>query len=236
MPPASERLDHLVGLGRARLLDRFRPQRHAAIAVFAIFADILVVADIFLKLLDERLGGVGRQRIDERGGDDDPVAFIGAEFRLLAADAVGRRGERQVLLADRRLELAIEGDMRAADQHRPDDVRLRDLDARDGRSEIGDVEREELGPDILAARFAQQLLHPFRGDLAVIVVGGQDVALLQPLLLDDVVDKRLELLRRHHAGVDMTAIADAALVERVVEEQAFVLVARSAASPRARNW
>ena len=189
-----------------------------------------------MELLDERLGAIGRKRIDERGRDDDPVAFVGAEFGLLAADTVGRRGERHVLLADRRLELAIEGDMRTAYQHRPDDVRLGDLDARDGRSEIGDVEREELGADILAARLAEQLFHPLRGDLAVIVVGRQDVALLQSLLLDDVVDERLELLGRHHAGVDVTAVANAALVERIVEEQPAVLVARWAASPRAMSW
>ena len=82
---------------------------------------------------------------------------------------------------------------------------------------------EELDRHILAAGLADHLLHPFRGDLAVVVVGGQDVALLLALLLHDVVDQRLELLRRHHAGGDVAPVADAALIERVVEQQAAEL-------------
>src|SRR5262245_33006440 len=83
---AVERRDDGFGLGAARPLQRLRPQADAAIAVFAVLADILGIADVLLELGDEALGRVGRQRIDERGGDDDAVALLRAELGLLAAD------------------------------------------------------------------------------------------------------------------------------------------------------
>ena len=57
---------------------------------------------------------------------------------------------------------------------------------------------------------------PLGGDLAVVVVGGEHVDLLAPLLARDV-DDRLHHLRRRRAGDDAVAVADAALVEHVVE-------------------
>ena len=94
------------------------------------------------------------------------------------------------------------------------------LDARDRRLEVVDVEREELDRQILAAAIAGELLHPLRRDVAVVVVGGQDVGALAAKLVHHVVEQRLQLLRRHHPGGDVAAVADAPFIERVVEEQA----------------
>src|SRR5579883_2790789 len=72
--------------------------------------------------------------------------------------------------------------MPAAAHCRPDEIRLRRLDLRDGRAEIGDVEREVILRQDLAAIVERVFLHPLRGDLAVIVVGGDDIDLLAPFL------------------------------------------------------
>ena len=72
----------------------------------------------------------------------------------------------------------------------------------------------------LVARICPSLLdvvrHPFGGDLAVVVVGGQHVDLVAPLL-HRIVDDRLDRLRRRRAGDEAIAIADAALIEDIVE-------------------
>ena len=60
------------------------------------------------------------------------------------------------------------------------------------------------------------LLHPLRGDLAVVVVGRDRVDLLAPLL-HDVGHELLDGLSRRGARAEDVAVADAALVERVVE-------------------
>ena len=103
-------------------------------------------------------------------------------------------------------------------------VGLRRLDARNRRLEVVDVEREELDRQILAAAIAGELLHPLRRDVAVVVVGRQDVGALAAKLVHHVVEERLELLRRHHARGDVAAVADTPLIERVVEEQSLEAV------------
>ena len=78
------------------------------------------------------------------------------------------------------------------------------------------------GKKLVASTVALALLdivrHPFGGDLAVVVVGGQHVDLVAPLL-HRVVDDRLDRLRRRRAGDEAIAVADAALIEDVVEIQ-----------------
>ena len=91
-------------------------------------------------------------------------------------------------------ELAIERHVRVADQRRPDHVRFGRLDAAQHGREIRHVEREELDRKILPAFLAKEFLQPFAGDLSIVVVGREDVALLGALLLDHVVDERLDLL------------------------------------------
>ena len=117
-------------------------------------------------------------------GDHDAIAFGRGEHAMLIADAERRRGHRDFRVHAGCRPLPIEGHMRAADQDRHDDVGLGFLDLGDGRAEIGDIEREEIGLDDLAAIRLRIMLHPFGGDLAVIIVGGERVDLLAPFLDD----------------------------------------------------
>src|SRR5581483_7025457 len=112
--------------------------------------------------------------------------------------------------------LPVERDMSAADKGRPDEIRLSRLDLGNGRTEIRDIEREEVDRGYLAAVFEDIFLHPLRGDLTVIVVGGDNVDLLAPFL-HGVRHELLDGLRRGHAGVEIVAVTDAALVLSVVE-------------------
>ena len=68
----------------------------------------------------------------------------------------------------------------------------------------------------LAAVFGDVFLHPLRGDLAVIVVGRDNIDLLAPFL-HGVGHQLFHRLRRRHAGVELVAVADAALILGVVE-------------------
>ena len=70
----------------------------------------------------------------------------------------------------------------------------------------------------LAAVLGDVFLHPLRGDLAVIVVGGDDIDLLAPFL-HGIGHQLFHRLRRRHAGVELVAVADAAFILRVVEIQ-----------------
>jgi hypothetical protein len=149
-------------------------------------------------------------------GDQDAVALGGREREVLVADAEGRRVERDLLVHPRRRPLAEEREVRAADERGADRVGLGGLDLGDRRAEVGDVEREEVGLQHRAAALLDVVRDPLRRDLAVVVVGGEDVDLLAPLLLRDL-DDRLDRLRRRRAGDEAVAVADAALVEHVVE-------------------
>ncbi len=137
---------------------------------------------------------------------------------MLVTDGEGGRRHRNALAHAGRGPLPIERDMRAANQRRPDEIRLRRLDLGDGRAEIGDVEREEVDRGYFAAVLGDVFLHPLRGDLPVIVVGGDDIDLLAPLL-HGVRHELLDRLRRRYAGIELVAVADAAFILRVVEIQ-----------------
>ena len=69
-----------------------------------------------------------------------------------------------------------------------------------------------------AAVFGDVFLHPLRGDLAVIVIGRDDIDLLAPFL-HGVGHQLFHGLRRGHAGVELVAVADATFILRVVEIQ-----------------
>ena len=75
----------------------------------------------------------------------------------------------------------------------------------------------------LAAVFGDVFLHPLRGDLAVIVVGRDDIDLLAPLL-HGIGHQLFHGLRRGHAGVELVAVADAAFILGVVEIQRLEVV------------
>ena len=92
------------------------------------------------------------------------------------------------------------------------------LDLGDRRAEVGHVEREEVGLEHGALALLDVVRDPLGGDLAVVVVGGQHVDLLAPLLHRDL-DDRLDRLRRRRAGDEAVAVAHAAFVEHVVEVQ-----------------
>src|SRR5580698_4771120 len=106
--------------------------------------------------------------------------------------------------------------MRAADQRGPNEIGFGRLYLGDRRTEIGDIKREEVDRRNLAAILAYIFLHPLGGDLAIIVVGGDHVDFLAPLL-HGVGHELLDSLRRRDAGVELVAIANAALILRVVE-------------------
>ena len=136
--------------------------------------------------------------------------------------AKGGRRHRNALAHAGRRPLAVERDMRAADQRRPDEIGLRRLDLGDGRAEIGDVEREEVDRGYLAAVFGDVFLHPLRGDLPVIVVGRDNVDLLAPFL-HGMRHQLFHRLRRCHAGIELVTVTDAAFILGIVEIQRLEL-------------
>jgi hypothetical protein len=113
--------------------------------------------------------------------------------------------------------------VRRADQGRHHEVGLGGLDLLDGRAEIGDVEREEVGLHHFAAIVLGVFLHPFGGDLAVIVVGGERVDLFPPVL-EAVFDENLGVMRGRHPVNEDIAIADAAFIRHIVKIERLVLV------------
>src|SRR3954453_21644147 len=117
--------------------------------------------------------------------------------------------------------------MRATDQGRPDEIRLRWLDLGDGPGEIGDVEWEEVNRGNLTPVFQHIFLHPLRGDLAVVVVGRDDIDLLAPFL-HCVWNELFDGLRRRNSGVELVAIADAAFVLGIIEIQRLETVEHGA--------
>ncbi|MCY1525615.1 hypothetical protein D9M68_605990 [compost metagenome] len=109
--------------------------------------------------------------------------------------------------------------MRIADQRGPHRIGLGCLDAAERRREVGHVQGKELDGHVLAALFPDELLQPLAGDLAIVVVGRQDVVRLGVALFDHIVDQRIQFLPRDHAGAHVAAIAHAAFVQGIVEIQ-----------------
>ena len=222
---ALDRLNNLHAFGRAGVLHRLRPQQQALIMRNRNLVDQRGVTELVAPGLEE--SGVHR-RVELRRivvGDEDAVAFLGRQNLVLVADAERRRGHRDLRLHAGGRPLAEERHVGTADKRAHHHVGRRCLDLRDRRAEIGNVEREEVGLDHLAASVLAIFLHPAGGDLAVIVVGGENVDLLAPLL-DRGRHQHLDLLRRRHAVDADVAVANAALVEHVVEIEDVGLVQR----------
>src|SRR5690606_39395716 len=74
------------------------------------------------------------------------VVYSASDFHELAPFPTRRSSDlkRDFLVHPRRRPLAEEGEMRPADKRRNDKIGRRRLDLRDGRTEIGDIEREEI--------------------------------------------------------------------------------------------
>ena len=104
-------------------------------------------------------------------------------------------------------------------------VRIGALHLRDGGAELGHVEWEEVLTDNLAAGLGRIVTHPVGRYLSVVVIGGQYVQ-PRPVVLDGPWDQHLQLLRGDHAGNEGVAVADASLVEDVVEIQQLGLAER----------
>ncbi len=96
------------------------------------------------------------------------------------------------------------------------------LNTRDGRREVGDVERKMFDADVLAAVQARVMLDPLRVRAAINIVRCQNVATFA-MLLHDLGHQGLDLLRRCHRGANMPAVANAALIERVAKEETLEL-------------
>ena len=177
--PGFQRLDHLHALDRSGFRRSFRPKVHGLISHRRAFRQAVGFgAKALVVFVDERFVLRRLQALEIRIGHDDAVVLLGRGENLLVADAERGGRHRDFVLHARRDPLPVERIVGRADQHRHDDVGLRRLDLADGRPEIADVEREEITRDHRAAVFGGEFLDPFRGDLAVIVVGCQRVDLL----------------------------------------------------------
>ena len=149
-------------------------------------------------------------------GRDVPVGLLGGGHLLLEPVAERRGGHRRALVHPGGRPLTIERDVVAAHQHRHDEVRLGHLDLGDGRPEVTHLEREVVDVQDLAAVLLGELLDPLGGDLAVVVVGRDDVDLLAEALERER-HQLVHVLGRGGAGAEAVAVAHAALVLRVVE-------------------
>src|ERR1700730_291446 len=214
-----QRLDDLDSVDTGRLLDRLRPQAETLIGCHCEPGNVGVIgAEALVKSGNEDFVGLVLQVLEVILADQYSVAFVGRQYDVLVTSGEGDRRHRNALEHAGRGPLAIERDMRAADERRPYEVRLRRLDLGDGRTEIRDVEREEVDRWDLTAVFGDVFLHPLRGDLAVIVIGCDDIDLFAPFL-HGVRHELLNGLRRRYAGVKLVAVADAAFILRIVEIQ-----------------
>ena len=163
------------------------------------------------------------QAFDVVVGDDDAVAFLGRQHHLIVGAAECRRRDRNFSGQAGGVELPIERDRSAADQHRHDPIRFRRLDLGDGAAEVGRVEREEFRAKNFTAAILDVFLHPVGGDLPVIVVGGERVDLLAPVL-HPITDQHFGVVRRREAVDENIAVADAALVRHIVEIQRLIFI------------
>ncbi len=97
----------------------------------------------------------------------------------------------------------------------------------DGRSEVGDVEREEFNRNRFAAIVLDETLHPLCRDLAVIVVGCDDVDLLAPFV-HRIGNNLGDGLGGRGAGIEVVVVAHAAFILRIVEIERVVAGQRRA--------
>ena len=181
--PVSSASMTLIAVDAAGFLHPFRPQAETLIGAHRKLGDVGIIgAEPLVEACHEGLVDGVLQILEVIVADQHAIAFLRRQHDVLVANGEGGRGHRNALAHAGRRPLAVEGDMRAADQRRPHEIRLRRLDLGNGRAEIGDVQREEIDRGNLAAIFGDVFLHPLRGDLAVIVVGRDDIDLLAPLL------------------------------------------------------
>ena len=197
--PDSIAFEQRRAIERARLLHALGPHLDALVLRHGDLVDDLGIAEALLPTRQKLLVGGRLRLLAVVAGDDDAVAFRGGQREVLIADAERRRGERYLLVHARGRPLPVERHVRAADQRGHHAIGLGLLDLGDGRAEVGDVQREEVGLGDRAAALGDVVLEPFGGDLAVVVVGREDVDLLAPFL-HGVVDDRLDCLGRCGAG------------------------------------
>ncbi len=211
-------LEHLFAVQRAGFLDALGPQLDALVLRDGDLVHDLGVAKALGPACQKVLVGRAGVFLAVVAGDQDAVAFGRREGQVLVADAKGGGAQRNLLVHARGRPLAEEGHVRAADERGADEVGLFLLNLGDGGAEIGHVEREEIGLEGRAAALLDVVRDPLGGDLAVVVVGGQHIDLLAPLLHGDLDDRRHGLGRRG-AGDHAIAVAHAAFVQHVVEVQ-----------------
>ncbi|MPL89757.1 hypothetical protein SDC9_35799 [bioreactor metagenome] len=220
-----QHLKQRVALGRAGFLHRIGPDLHALVGDFGNLRHHPFLVRVFLRdLLEEGLVGRVVDRLEIAEGGDDAVRFLMRQDHLLgAAGAVDGGDDRDLALHPGRRPLAIEAEMRGADHRREHEIGLRALDLRDRRAELRDIEREELGRDHLAAVLLDIALHPGRGDVAIVVIGGDGIDLLA-VEVHRIGDHPLHRLRGGGAQRDLVAVAHAAFILRVVEVEGVVAV------------
>src|SRR5262249_37419496 len=135
---------------------------------------------------------------------------------MLIADAECGRRERYLLVHAGGRPLPVKRHMRSSDKRRDHKVWRSVLDLGDGRTKIRDIEREEISFEHGPLALIDIVGDPFRGDLAVIVVGGNGVDFTAPLL-HCIIDDRFDGLSRCRACDDTVSITYPALVEHVIE-------------------
>ena len=217
---AFQRVDHLHPIDRSRLLHRSSPQVEPVVGHHREFGQWRgLLAEALVIALDEL--GVGRRLhlLEVRIRSQDAVMLLRVGHHVLVAHPEGGRRHRDLLLHARGRPLPIERDVRPADEHRHDDVRLGRLDLLDGRPEVGHVQREEVGLHDGATVVLGVFLHPLRGDLAIVVVGREYVDLLAVELLHRIRNQLFDRLRGRGAGAEAVAVAHATFILRVVEIQ-----------------
>ena len=219
-----QRRRHLADLDRVGFLHALGPELEALVGAHRQLGDVRVVlAEALVEALLEGLVLGCIEVLEVVVRQQKAIGLFGRQHDVLVAHREGGGGQWNFLGQAGRRPLAVERHVRAADQRRDHHVGLGRLDLGDGRAEGGHVEREEVDRSHRAAVLDGELLDPLRGDLAVVVVGRDDVDLLAPFL-HRVGDQLAHRLRRCHAGAEGAAVADTALVLGVVEVQRLVLV------------
>src|ERR1700736_1723065 len=119
--------------------------------------------------------------------------------------------------------LLVVGRLGGANQQRDKHIWLDLLNILYGLRELRDTQWNEFLANHLAAVLLDDHAHPFGGDLAEIVVGGDGIDPLA-ILLHHPRDQRRGLLFGNGTGYDHVAIADAAFVLVIVEREAVELI------------
>ena len=219
-----QRGGQLVLVQRAGLLDTCGPQLEALVGAHRQLGDVgIVLAEAGVEALLEGLVGRGVQVLEVVVRDQEAVGLGRRQHDVLIAAGKGGGGQRNLLGQPGRRPLAVERHVGTAHQGRHHHVGLGRFDLADRRAEVGHVQREEIDRRHRAAVVQRELLDPLRGDLAVVVVGGDHVDLLAPLL-HRIGHQLGHGLRRRHTGAEGAAVAHTALVLGVVEVQRLVLV------------